>query len=401
MGLPLLKNTAVLVATYSRSQSYALMRRHISELELLGRTLGLRHVAHFYQHLEKQHANTLIGKGKIEEIKEFLGQNQESVVIFDDDLTPTQLRNLERTFKTHVYDRSLLILDIFLARAQSSQARLQVNLARYEYLLPRLTRQWTHLERQRGGLKSRGGAGEKELETDRRQIRNRITVLKKSLLKVEKQNRTQRSTRNRVVRIALVGYTNAGKSSLMHALIKDRVSTADSRLFATIDTTVRRLSLQNQKCLLSDTVGFIRKLPHGLIECFKSTLAEAKEADLLLHVADSSHDALDEQIEVVENTLQEIGIFDIPMILVLNKCDLVASASPSTELEQEIGFHERIYALRSRCRYTARHYGSAHCASDVKKLREVITKEVQNLAKRGFSAPLFTVDKETDQSSHS
>ena len=244
------------------------------------------------------------------------------MIIFDDDLSPSQLRNLEKETKAKIYDRSLLILDIFLRRARTAQAKTQVELARYQYLLPRLTRMWTHLERQRGGTGTRGGAGEKEIETDRRMIRDQISVLKKRLEKIERQSETRRKSRQGIVRVALVGYTNAGKSSLMNVLSKERVYAKDE-LFATVDSTVRKVVLNRLPFLLSDTVGFIRKLPHGLIESFKSTLAEVKEADLLLHVIDASNPSFEDHIHVVEETLKEIGAAEIPAVKVYNKADML------------------------------------------------------------------------------
>jgi GTP-binding protein HflX len=243
--------------------------------------------------------------------------------VFDDDLTPSQLRNLEKVLKVKIYDRSLLILDIFLKRAKTSQAKTQVELARFQYLLPRLTRMWTHLERQRGGTGTRGGAGEKEIETDRRQIRDRINLLRKQLDKVEKQAETRRKSRETIVRIAFVGYTNAGKSTLMRLLSKEEVY-AKNELFATLDSTVRKVVLNQVPFLLSDTVGFIRKLPHNLIESFKSTLAEVKEADLLLHVVDISNPAYEDHVKVVDQTLEEIGAAEIPILKIYNKIDKLA-----------------------------------------------------------------------------
>jgi GTP-binding protein HflX len=241
-------------------------------------------------------------------------------VVFDDDLSPSQLRNLEKIFEIKIYDRSLLILDIFQARAQTAQAKTQVELARYQYLLPRLTNMWTHLERQRGGTGTRGGAGEKEIETDRRQIRDKVTLLKKQLKEIDKQMATQRKSRGRLIRVALVGYTNVGKSTIMNMLSKSKVL-AENKLFATLDTTVRKVVIQNLPFLMSDTVGFIRKLPHQLVESFKSTLDEVREADILLHIVDISHGEFEDHINVVNETLTEIGARDKPVILVFNKID--------------------------------------------------------------------------------
>ena len=241
-------------------------------------------------------------------------------VVFDDDLSPSQVRNLENELKVKIYDRSLLILDIFLFRAQTSQAKIQVELARSQYLLPRLTRMWTHLERQRGGTSTRGGAGEKEIETDKRAIRNTISRLKERLEKIDKQGYTQRKNRSQLARVALVGYTNVGKSTLMQLLSKSDVF-AENKLFATVDSTVRKVVLGHIPFLLTDTVGFIRKLPHGLIECFKSTLDEVREADVLMHVVDVSHESYEDQLDVVKNTLSEIKASNKPIVLVFNKVD--------------------------------------------------------------------------------
>ncbi|MEO1100031.1 MAG: GTPase HflX, partial [Bacteroidota bacterium] len=274
------------------------------------------------QRLERPDSKTFVGQGKLDEILSYCKTTNIEVVVFDDDLSPSQLRNLERIFKCKIYDRSLLILDIFLLRAQTSQAKTQVELARYQYLMPRLTRMWTHLVRQRGGTGTRGGAGEKEIETDRRMIRNQISVLKKRLDKIEKQNAVQRKNRSQVVRAALVGYTNVGKSTLMRLLSKSNVK-AEDKLFATVDATVRKVVINAIPFLLSDTVGFIRKLPHHLIESFKSTLAEVREADILLHVVDISHVTFEDQLAVVRETLKDLESSDKPTLYIFNKVDLL------------------------------------------------------------------------------
>ena len=365
---------AVLVGTRTKGQSKAELSAQLDELAQLASSVGLRPIARFEQYLERLHNSTLIGKGKIDQIDSYLKTLSNAVLLFDDNLSPTQLRNLEKRLEVRIYDRSLLILETFLCRAQTAQARLQVNVARYEYLLPRLTRRWTHLERQRGGLGSRGGAGEKEIETDRRQIQKRITRLKKQLLQVEKQNRTQRKSRENTPRIALVGYTNAGKSTLMNALSRSKVE-AEDKLFATLSTTVRRLQLDTTKCLLSDTVGFIDKLPHLLIESFRATLSEVTEADLLLHVADLSGNELEKQIRVVEETLQEIGIQNKPMILVLNKIDLCSS----TSAEPGPTIWEKVEAISFLYPYVAHHYGSAQNNADVHKLKNLLCTEIEKI----------------------
>ncbi|MEP5614241.1 MAG: GTPase HflX [Cyclobacteriaceae bacterium] len=310
----------VLVAVGSKSTSDEHLQELMDELEFLSQTLEIDVMHHFFQKLEHPDSKTFVGKGKLEEIKTYCIAEKIDVIIFDDDLSPSQLRNLERELKLKIYDRSLLILDIFLKRAKTAQAKTQVELARYQYLLPRLTRMWTHLERQRGGTGTRGGAGEKEIETDRRMIRDQINVLKKKLEKIEKQSETRRKSRQGIVRVALVGYTNAGKSSLMRILSKEKVYAKDE-LFATVDSTVRKVVFGNLPFLLSDTVGFIRKLPHDLIESFKSTLAEVKEADLLLHVVDASSPSHEDHVKVVDQTLEEIGAAGITTIKIFNKID--------------------------------------------------------------------------------
>jgi GTP-binding protein HflX len=298
-------------------------------------------------------------------------------VIVDDDLSPSQLKNLEKEFngseetdyKVRVYDRSLLILDIFLWRAQTAQAKTQVELARNQYLLPRLTRMWTHLERQRGGTGTRGGAGEREIETDRRNIRNQISVLKEKLKKIEKQQHTQRKSRSNIVRVALVGYTNVGKSTLMNKLSGSGVL-AENKLFATVDATVRKVTFGNVPFLLSDTVGFIRKLPHHLIESFKSTLDEVREADILLHVVDFSHPFHDNQIEVVTTTLQEIGAADVKTILVLNKIDLFLLQHPDANLDEMA----RLYRQMG---YAHVLFISAITDQNINALKQVLFEEVK------------------------
>ncbi len=264
------QETAVLVALIGQKQSDRQVREYLDELDFLSETLGYETKYKFTQRLERAEVKTFVGKGKLEEIEAYVKHHSIDAVIFDDDLTPSQLRNLENFLKVKIYDRSLLILDIFLKRAQTAQAKTQVELARYQYILPRLTRMWTHLERQRGGTGTRGGAGEKEIETDKRTIRHQIDLLKDKLKKIEKQGATQRKNRENIVRVALVGYTNVGKSTLMRMLTKADVL-AENKLFATVDSTVRKVVYNNIPFLLSDTVGFIRKLPHHLIESFKST----------------------------------------------------------------------------------------------------------------------------------
>jgi GTPase len=319
------KEPAVLVGLMLGRNPQEQLDEHLDELAFLADTAGLEEVKRFTQKLDHPDVKTFVGKGKLAEIKAYVEKWEVKVLIFDEDLSPSQLRNIEKElnkdeFNVKIYDRSLLILDIFLFRAQTAQAMTQVQLARFQYLLPRLTRMWTHLERQRGGTGTRGGAGEKEIETDRRAIRNQIAVLKQRLEKIEKQRLTQRKSRSSVVRVALVGYTNVGKSTIMNLLSRSELL-AEDKLFATVDATVRKVVLKGVPFLLSDTVGFIRKLPHHLIESFKSTLDEVREADLLLHVADVSHPHVEHQIAVVNQTLTDIGAGNIPTLLILNKID--------------------------------------------------------------------------------
>lgn len=311
---------AVLIGVVTRDETPEQVDDYLDELAFLAKTAGIETQKSFTQKLDTPDSSTFVGKGKLHEIGEFVEEHEIDVIIFDDDLSPSQMRNVEKFFKKKIYDRSLLILDIFMYRAQTAQAKTQVELARSEYLLPRLTRMWTHLERQRGGTSTRGGAGEKEIETDRRIIRNKIAKLKKRLKQIDKQMHTQRSNRGAMVRVALVGYTNAGKSTLMNLLSKSEVF-AEDKLFATLDTTVRKVVLQNLPFLLSDTVGFIRKLPPQLVESFKSTLDEVREADLLLHVVDISHPNFEEHYQTVNQTLAEIDSSDKPIIVVFNKLD--------------------------------------------------------------------------------
>lgn len=310
----------VLIGVINKLQDDGMAKEYLDELAFLAETYGLSTVKSFTQKLEKPDKATFIGKGKLAEIKNFVKENEIDVVIFDDELSPSQQRNLEKELGKKILDRTTLILEIFEQRAQTAHAKTQVQLAQYQYLLPRLTGMWTHLERQRGGTGTRGGAGEKEIETDRRIVRDKIALLKERLREIDRQMATQRKNRGDLIRVALVGYTNVGKSTIMNLLSKSQVF-AENKLFATLDTTVRKVTIDNLFFLLSDTVGFIRKLPTQLVESFKSTLDEVREADLLIHIVDISHKNFEEHINVVKQTLQEIGAGDKPVILVFNKTD--------------------------------------------------------------------------------
>lgn len=310
---------AVLVGVIEQNQTETEAIEHIDELEFLAKTAGAVTHKKYLQKLQQPNSKTFLGSGKISEVREYVLENKIDMVIFDDDLSPSQLRNIEREFNVKILDRSSLILDIFASRARSAHAKTQVELAQYEYLLPRLTRMWTHLERQKGGIGMRG-PGETQIETDRRIIKDKISLLKKKLKKIDKQKSVQRGNRGQLVRVAIVGYTNVGKSTIMNALSKSEVF-AENKLFATLDTTVRKVVIENLPFLLSDTVGFIRKLPHQLVESFKSTLDEVRESDLLIHVLDISHPNFEDHYKVVKETLSEIDNTDKPTIVVFNKID--------------------------------------------------------------------------------
>lgn len=319
------QETAVLVGLINRSQDEEKVAEYLDELDFLADTAGAKILKRYTQRLEHPDPRTFIGSGKLNEIKKFVKEENVDIVIFDDELSPAQQRNLEKEIKTDekqkvkVLDRTTLILDIFASRARTAHAKTQVELAQYQYLLPRLTKMWSHLDRVKGGIGMKG-AGEKEIETDRRIIRDRIALLKEKLITIDKQMETQRKSRGEMIRVALVGYTNVGKSTIMNMLSKSEVF-AENKLFATLDTTVRKVVIENLPFLLSDTVGFIRKLPTNLIESFKSTLDEVREADILIHVVDISHPGFEDQINVVNQTLADIGASDKPMLMVFNKID--------------------------------------------------------------------------------
>ncbi len=324
---------AVLIGLIQKDQKEEQILEYLDELEFLAETAGAKTVKRFTQKLPHPDSRTFVGKGKVEEILAYVEDHDIDLVIFDDDLTGKQTNILEAAFKRKIIDRSTLILDIFAARAQTAQAKTQVELAQLQYLRPRLRGLWTHLERQRGGIGMRG-PGEKEIETDRRIVRDKITLLKKKLEKIDLQNSTQRQNRGEMVRMALVGYTNVGKSTLMNLLSKSEVF-AENKLFATLDTTTRKVVWENMPFLLSDTVGFIRKLPHHLVESFKSTLDETREADVLLHVVDIAHPQHEDHIKTVLQTLKDIGAGDKPMLMIFNKIDLYRKRNFDAYVDKE------------------------------------------------------------------
>ncbi len=330
--------TAILVAVADQHTSSELLEEHLEELAFLVSTSGAKTVSTFTQNLPKPDIRTYVGKGKLEDIAAYVASRDVDMVVFDDDLSPSQVRNLEATLECKILDRSLLILNIFSIRAKTAQSRVQVELAQYEYILPRLTRMWTHLSKQKGGIGMKG-PGETELETDRRIVRDKISLLKKKLTKIDKQSFIQRKNRQRMVRVALVGYTNVGKSTIMKLLSKSDVF-AENKLFATVDSTVRKVVINHIPFLLTDTVGFIRKLPHGLIESFKSTLDEIREADVLLHIVDVSHPFFEDQYNIVNKTLAEIDSVEKPTLVVFNKIDKYTKEHKITNEEAVLHFKE-------------------------------------------------------------
>ena len=332
------KETAILVAVADQNTTAQQLDEHLEELAFLVSTSGAKTLTTFTQNLPKPDIRTYVGKGKLDDIRAYVKARDVDMVVFDDDLNPSQVRNLETELGCKILDRSLLILNIFSIRAKTAQSRTQVELAQYEYLLPRLTRMWTHLSKQKGGIGMRG-PGETELETDRRIVRDKISLLKKKLEKIDKQSHTQRKNRSKMVRVALVGYTNVGKSTIMKLLSKSDVF-AEDKLFATVDSTVRKVVINHIPFLLTDTVGFIRKLPHGLIESFKSTLDEIRDADVLIHVLDVSHPYFEDHYRVVNNTLGEIESSDKPILVVFNKVDKYKTEHQLSEEEAIQHFKE-------------------------------------------------------------
>lgn len=377
-GLKQQTEYAVLVGLVTRTETEEQVQEYLDELEFLALTAGAVSVKRYIQKLPHPDAKTFIGKGKLEEIRTFVDEREEvNMVIFDDDLSGKQVSILESTLKVKIVDRSSLILDIFASRAQTAQAKTQVELAQMQYLLPRLRGLWTHLERQRGGIGMRG-PGEKEIETDRRIVRDKISLLKKKLEKIDQQNMTRRKNRGNMIRVALVGYTNVGKSTIMNMLSKSDVF-AENKLFATLDTTVRKVVLERMPFLLSDTVGFIRKLPTHLIESFKSTLDEVLESDILLHVVDISHPQHEDQIRTVNNTLKELGAIEKPTLFVFNKIDryreLYYDQLMDEEAKQEIE-----YTLQASLRHQFEHDNimvSALTKENIDELRDRLTQMVR------------------------
>lgn len=377
----LIKETAVLIGLSTHQQDPAQTNEYLDELAFLVETAGGVPVNRFIQKLAHADSRTYVGSGKLQEIRAWMEENPVDMAVFDDELSPSQIRNIEAVLQCRILDRNNLILDIFARRAVTSYARTQVELAQNEYLLPRLTRMWTHLEKQRGGIGLRG-PGEQEIETDRRILRYRISLLKEKLAEIDKQMSTQRKNRRDMVRVALVGYTNVGKSTIMNVLSKSELF-AENKLFATLDTTVRKVVIETQPFLLSDTVGFIRKLPHSLVESFKSTLDEVREADILIHVADISHPGFQEQINVVKQTLSDIKASDKPTIMVFNKIDAhrfvekdADDLSPATkenltldELEKTWMAHENLPSL----------FISATSKQNIDKLRDILYREVRKI----------------------
>src|SRR6195952_2283247 len=328
---------AVLVGVIMPHETDEQTKEYLEELQFLVETAGAETVKRFTQKLQRPDRATFVGSGRLEDIKAYVTAEEIDMVVFDDELTRSQLRNIENELQVKILDRNNLILDIFAGRAQSAQAKSQVELAQLQYLLPRLTRLWTHLERKKGGIGMRG-PGESQIETDRRLILNKIDLLKDKLKLIDKQNATQRKNRSQQIRVALVGYTNVGKSTIMNMLSKSDVF-AENKLFATLDTTVRKVVIENVPFLLSDTVGFIRKLPHHLVECFKSTLDEVREADILLHVVDISHPQYEEQLAVVNKTLAELGAAEKPTVTIFNKMDKYEAEAFDQWLEPEVKEH--------------------------------------------------------------
>jgi GTPase len=376
------REKAILIGIIYPGQEEREVDDFLEELSFLTETAGAEPLKRFIQKLDAPNPRTFVGSGKIEEIALFVQENSVDIAIFDDELTPSQLRNIEKVLECRILDRTNLILDIFAQRARTSHARTQVELAQYQYLLPRLTGLWTHLERQRGGIGLRG-PGETEIETDRRIIRDRISLLKTQLKKIDTQMSTQRKSRGKMVRVALVGYTNVGKSTVMNLLSKSDVF-AENKLFATLDTTVRKVVIGNLPFLLSDTVGFIRKLPHDLVESFKSTLDEVRESDLLVHIVDISHPNFEEQIKVVNETLKELGSSDKPTIIVFNKIDIFSyTLKDEDDLTPVMKENYSLSELKNSWMATDKNHStvfiSAKTKDNIEELRNLLYEEVKKI----------------------
>jgi len=372
---------AVLVGVISQEQTREQVDEYLEELDFLAKTAGVYPQKRFTQSLTIPNPKTYVNSGKLKDVLDFIVEKEIGLVIFDDELSPTQLRNLENYLKVKVLDRTNLILDIFAQRALTAHAKTQVELAQYQYILPRLTRMWTHLERQRGGIGMRG-PGETQIETDRRIILDKISKLKKDLVKIDKQMYQQRKNRGQLVRVALVGYTNVGKSTIMNMLSKSEVL-AENRLFATLDTTVRKVVINNLPFLLSDTVGFIRKLPHNLVESFKSTLDETRESDLIVHVVDVSHPSFDEHMTVVNETLKELNVINKPSLVVFNKIDQF-SFTPKDEDDLTPKLKENYSLEELKQSYFAKNafpsvFISAKKKENVDEFRETLFNMVRNI----------------------
>ena len=376
------RERAILIGVLYHGQDESEVEDFLEELSFLTETAGAEPVKRFIQKLDAQNPRTFVGSGKIQELAKFISENKIDIAIFDDELTPSQLRNIEDALGCRILDRTNLILDIFAHRARTSHARTQVELAQYQYLLPRLTGMWTHLERQRGGIGLRG-PGETEIETDRRVIRDRISLLKDQLKKIDTQMTTQRKNRGKMIRVSLVGYTNVGKSTIMNLLSKSDVF-AENKLFATLDTTVRKVVIGNLPFLLSDTVGFIRKLPTDLIESFKSTLDEVRESDLLIHIVDISHPAFEEQIKVVNSTLKDLKVSEKPLIIVFNKIDAFSYiVKDEDDLTPLLKDNYSLSDLKKTWMSSDKHhltvFISAKTKENVEELRKIIYEEVKKL----------------------
>lgn len=377
---------AVIVGLINKDQDEKQVNEHLDELEFLTETAGATVIKKFTQKIDEPNVSTFVGSGKLEEIDNYIKMSEASTIIFDDELSPIQLRNIEKKLECKVLDRTNLILDIFARRAKTAHAKTQVQLAQYQYMLPRLTRMWTHLERQRGGIGMRG-PGETQIETDRRIILDKIAHLKKQLIKIDKQKATQRKNRGKLVRVALVGYTNVGKSTILNMIAKTEIF-AENKLFATLDTTVRKVVIENLPFLLADTVGFIRKLPHHLVESFKSTLDEVREADILVHVVDISHPGFEEQIDIVNNTLKDISSGDKPNIYVFNKIDAFShiekdkdDLTPETKENFTLADWENSWFAKNN---NPAVFISATQKQNIEELKEILYKEVKAIHSQRF-----------------